>query len=257
VQAAEGQGTAQAIVNCGAKQLTSQCDEVYPVCGGCQKRNRPCSYTLGQKIRIIDERQKYESTLVAAQEPKVVSSTLLSSQERTASKIMEEARPRVLLSLRRSRPAKFGDGIFQTFVPLQVDSSRADPGESCNRPCAVATLVREPSDSSSRLLKRWMSISEATSEGYDTLCVWGNWMRTVPQRIAQSDLVHLSADCFLKAVVTYVNRTEQNRATSDLAHVKTLQRLRADLASDIIDADTLIAVCILYQVEVTIRLRLT
>jgi hypothetical protein len=98
-----------------------------------------------------------------------------------------------------------------------------------------------------------MLILEATSEGYDTLCVWGNWMGTVPQRIAQSDLVYLSADCFLKAVITYVNRTEKNRAITDLAHVKTLQRLRADLASDVANADTLLAVCILYQVEVTIR----
>jgi hypothetical protein len=246
VQTAEGQGNAQAIVNCGAKQLTSQCDEVHPVCGGCQKRNRPCSYTFGQKIRIIDERQEYEFTLVVAREPEAVSSTLLSSQERTASKIKEEARSRVLLSLRRSHPAKFGDRIFQTLVPLRVDSSRADLGESCTRPCTAARLVREPSDSSSRLLKRWMSISEATSEGYDALCVWGNWMRTVPQRIAQSDLVYLSADCFLEAVVTYVNRTEKNRAITDFAHVKTRQRLRADLVSDVANADTLLAVCILY-----------
>ena len=243
-----------------SKALIVQCDEVRPVCGSCKKRNRPCRYHHGKGVRFVNGSEKYQFKLSVTQRPLVEDSSMSTDG-------ITDERPRTLSEsgrsfiLTKSRSARCGHGMFQTFAPVRLEKPRLESlryGEpirntdSLVNPFATLNLTREPSNDSKLLLKRWTSLSEAISEGYDTRYVLSNWMSFVFCRIGHSDVLDLSVDCFLKAIVTYVNKTQENLAITDAANVKALRSVRATLTSKEVQPDLLLAICLIYQVEVII-----
>lgn len=104
---------------------TPQCDEVRPVCGVCRKGGRACTYTYGKATRFVEcqkDRRNRQRRLGQALD-------YIRDDESTTSgsETVYGEEPQVVLSLRSSREAKSGSGLFQTFVPLSSEKGRLRP----------------------------------------------------------------------------------------------------------------------------------
>ncbi|KAH8894826.1 hypothetical protein GQ53DRAFT_762232 [Thozetella sp. PMI_491] len=122
-----------------------KCDEARPICGVCRKGGRVCTYTYGKATRFVevqrDKRGKIRRT-VAAPGPAQDDLSLTGSPE--SSEQADE--PLVVLSLRSTREAKCGSGLFQTFVPLSSEKGRLRPrfGEGQESLSQVASSGHSP-----------------------------------------------------------------------------------------------------------------
>ncbi len=179
----------------------------------------------------------------------------------------EDPGPRLVINLKKSRPAQSGDGVFQTFATTyrpaeddNQDTGVADP--ATGRKCAsgalawldqALSLTPPPSSDATGLLGRWIHWSNATTDGYDTNYILSNWMRPVPWRIGQSATVDSAVDCFLHCVVAFEHTTSENIAKTHATNARALRKIRAACDADksaVSGGDVLLAICLLFHVEV-------
>jgi len=244
------------------------------VCSGCQRRRRLCQYGVKkQPLRfVVDARQKFESTLSLEHEPSLGPPDPGQASRAPCGARIEETQDldaRLVISLRRSRLARVGGGMFCNFVttrrPAADDAHQeADIKHPTNvvgelprrrqgiRKRGPLLLQSPPSSDSMGLLGRWVHWSTAASEGYDLIFILGNWMRPVPWRIGQSPAVDCAVDCFLKCVTSFEHSTPEGIINTHIANAKALKMIRCACETDksvLGNGDVLLAICLLFHVE--------
>lgn len=166
------------------------------------------------------------------------------------------------LSVRSTRKASSGQGLYQTWVPtlpaktLNSGSTKNTTEKAPKRAYHESpSLTTEPSDSSRNLCRRWISFTETISTGLDTRCVLGDWVELVAQRIGTDNMIDSALKCFLSGSITYINRTDQNLALTDKYNLRALHCIRATILSDKgkqlhENENVLISIVLLHFVEV-------
>lgn len=233
------------------------------MCGRCEKTGQTCHYSFGKAHQFVDGRQKSRAVLKDSHDASEHASASSPSDwtKTTTSGADSSSKPGLALRLKSTRAASSGSGLFQTLKPMRAEdkSSKSRSGKRSDHDMALVDGSRrqpsplaEPLSAATTLLNRWMSLTEALSNGYDTPYILGTWMEFIPQRIGHSDAIDSAVDCFLNSSIAYVNCTDSNKAMTDRANMKAIQNIRTAILaadSDLPCDEALLAISLLHLVE--------
>jgi hypothetical protein len=173
-----------------------------------------------------------------------------------------------VLSVRSSKGADSGEGLFQTLVPVHFkpetrlpdlyNSSKAKRGFSNghrNRsPYAKSIgtpLMFKTSSLASRFIE-YLDHCERDRTGYR---IWGSWMEGIVARIGHSAILDSAATCFLVGCEAHqLSDDETLRSTARKAYAKCLFELRQSILDPnrALKAETIAAVKLLAAFEVSL-----
>lgn len=213
-------------------------------------------------IKFVDDTQPRHGTYETTWDVSRESDAILSSSDDSIAGIFS-TREGLTFTLRSSRAAKFGSGVFQTFVPILSKENigprgpKNGPVQTSDRRFDVSNdnlLIRGVfSSAATRLYQRWISFNDVVSAGCDTTYVMGDWFELIPQFIGRSSAVDAAFDCFLNSIAAFINRTSENFTKIYGSNATALKRVRADIdasSSGPIPDGVLLAITLLAFAEV-------
>jgi hypothetical protein len=223
--AAQDQGGCVPVVQCFIHFAEiGQCDEQYPTCGQCVKRNRPCHYAPSRirKLRV---------TLVEPPDEAISFAT-------GNAVICLDARPphtdeKTIFPISRSgKPAESGEEVFfrtigaSSVLPLQC---RRSPNERYHSVSPqLYPHVSRPED---LLRAQLVGLVEPKPISQNPYILWGKWLMLIAPQLGTSPALDDATLCVIHALVTRYSRTAENgtevRGTYGLA----LSSVRAAVGS--------------------------
>jgi hypothetical protein len=242
------------------------------VCGGCKKKSRPCTYSYGKSVRLVNGGYGYHSTSKLTYDSSLGASGPASNESETVCPVPDSlfagpTKTGAGFRLRSSRVTSSGEGMFQTLVPIRsgaVDPtpwsskiprkyhqsgclSKAAPsrGTLSRNPATDDTsepygpfrgppllLLISPSNETTLLMKRFVALTETTGQGFDTPFMLVEFHGLLPHRIGQNSAMDLALECFINSTRFYVNRTAENLSMLHESSARALRSLRKAMLSE-------------------------
>jgi hypothetical protein len=159
-------------------------------------------------------------------------------------------------NLQASRVVKSDEGLFLTLVPtkdaeLRQNSMSWQAGSQ--RP--ILPWPRQISAPTVKLLKKWISFSDAVTSELDTTFVFGNWLEFAACRLFNSTTLCAAVECFLISTTTFVNPTAENLLNSHKCNSKAVKCIRIAIEEKDFSlstgADICMAISLMRYVEVS------
>jgi hypothetical protein len=227
--------------------LAFQCDQQKPRCGGCQKRDRSCSYSYGRVSGFVVEDplqlSKYGKSIGAPlicplvtwngsgpESPKMLSPS-------SASVVLEDLR------VTTEKGADNGNGTFLTLaVPSKENSSgvRKSTAQQKRRLENHLKRLRESfeltthrlSSPESTLSARYLNILGRRPFKDQPFALLGSWIQTIPSRIGSSQVVDLAIEYFADSFAVFRGDNFSNRTVALATKAKALKQLQLVVSDD-------------------------
>ncbi|KAH8892834.1 hypothetical protein GQ53DRAFT_745858 [Thozetella sp. PMI_491] len=189
-----------------------KCDEKRPVCSPCKKGAKPCRYRVAAGLR-------FENTFVT--EPSQDKDRLdPSSHSGHPADVGTD-----WLLMRSCRRVGSQGAAVHIFVPSGTSRKMGGSSERLPPP-------RQLSDTNTRLLTKWISLSDAITSDLDTTFVFGNWLEFAAQRLSNSQPLTAAVDSFLSSAAAFANPTDDNTTASHKSYARAARDIRLAITAE-------------------------
>ncbi|KAF2488358.1 hypothetical protein BU16DRAFT_532370 [Lophium mytilinum] len=209
------------------RQRKVRCDERRPSCRQCAKKNRPCSYGYGKVAVYVDESEQQGGLRPKCPNGNSDTAPLARADTvwESAGAITKYTAPGaiIILSVRSSREAKSGNGIFQTLTPVCVSEN----GRSSTPFSSVPRVRRSPSCSETKLCTQFIAVIGTEPPNQNPSEIWGSWIHLVPSMIGRHSTLDYAAAAYASGSTAFLSKDPAQAATARASYSRALKSLQS------------------------------
>ncbi|KAF1940133.1 hypothetical protein EJ02DRAFT_456309 [Clathrospora elynae] len=239
------------------RQRKVKCDEERPICGACQKKDRPCTYSYG-KISAFVVQDPNQLTKHGKSKATPIIYSLDSSEDCNT---LSNSTPSDL-QITTQRAAEHGQGFFQTLAQISKPKVRPSKKKAAHQKRTLeiylqqlqdqsVSMMHQPSSPGSALTARYIGMLGSETFSKQPLSILGTWIQSIPSRIGSNRMIDSAVDFFVNSYAAYWDDTYSNRNLARSSKAKALRELQLVVsnAQDGATYDILLATKMQYAAE--------